>query len=163
DLCGEPTPLSHYLKYGASKGLSPARLFDRAHYVGQLSETLPDGIDALSHYLRGGRHALVNPHADFDTRFYLNEARTTQNPLLHRLRIDRVHVPHLFGLEDSLAEILSRLELPFDLTLHDYYLLSPNPHLSTRDGRYVGLPALENEDALLATSLPAPPSSVRDW
>src|SRR5205823_963582 len=89
------------------KGLSPARLFDPAYYVSQLSDRLPDGADPLSHYLRGGPRVSVSPHPNFNTRFYLENApggRSALNPLVHYQTLGRskgARTTRAFSLEND--------------------------------------------------------------
>src|SRR6185437_3213268 len=50
----------------------------------------------------------------------------------------RIHVHHVLGINSFARLLAEKSKLPLDLTVHDYYLLSPNPHLTGVDNRFVG-------------------------
>jgi len=51
--------------------------------------------------------------------------------------VERVHVHHRMGLHELIDKILAALDLPYDVTLHDYYSLAPSPHLQAKDGSFI--------------------------
>ena len=78
--------------------------------------------------------------------------------------VARVHVHHLLGNEHYLHKLVKELALPFDFTLHDYYVLSPQPFLVGLDNRFVGEDFEESGEELLACSVaPLRPRSLKDW
>jgi glycosyltransferase involved in cell wall biosynthesis len=84
--------------------------------------------------------------------------------LLAACRIGRVHVHHLLGCETVLRRLLHGLGVPFDLTLHDYYLLAPNPFLLTEPSGFVGDAVSPPEAELLqAAWTQPPPTSLASW
>jgi glycosyltransferase involved in cell wall biosynthesis len=95
------------------------------------------------------------------------DARTQWNELLALLRecnIARLHIHHLQGSEHYLRALVRELGLPFDFTAHDYYALSPQPHLIGRDGRFVGENlAAKAEELLEMSAAPTRPRSLTDW
>lgn len=83
---------------------------------------------------------------------------------LRECRTMRLHVNHILGHESYLSALIESLAVPFDVTVHDYYLLSPQPHLTDPDGRYVGDDLLAAADKLLAAAFgPSPPASLAEW
>src|SRR5690554_3942407 len=48
--------------------------------------------------------------------------------LLRQLQFDRVHLHHVHGWSVELVALIQSLALPLDITLHDYYLMSPRYH-----------------------------------
>lgn len=46
------------------------------------------------------------------------------------LKLSRIHIHHLHGWSKSIVDFVLQLSVPIDITLHDYYLLSPNYHQS---------------------------------
>ncbi|MDW8311629.1 MAG: class I SAM-dependent methyltransferase [Burkholderiales bacterium] len=66
---------------------------------------------------------------------------------LRALGCARVHVHHLHGWPSEVHTLIERLGLPIDITLHDYALISPRYHLEDAQGRYVGLPPEEDDQA----------------
>lgn len=49
---------------------------------------------------------------------------------LKSLGFTRIHLHHVHGWPPRLLQLITRLDLPLDITLHDYYLVSPHFHLS---------------------------------
>lgn len=68
--------------------------------------------------------------------------------VVRAIGVTRVHVHHLWGNEGYLRDFLSGLRLPWDVTIHDFYLIGPQAQLTGPDGRYVG-GGDENSDLLL--------------
>lgn len=60
--------------------------------------------------------------------------------LLQQLGVSRLHIHHLMGNESYIQSFIDALKLPYDVTLHDYYLLSPQPHLTDENDRFAGEP-----------------------
>jgi glycosyltransferase involved in cell wall biosynthesis len=84
--------------------------------------------------------------------------------LLRDCRVSRVHIHHLFGNEHYLRRLIEALNVPFDYTLHDYYALSPQPHLVGPDGRFVGEDLEAAEEKLLTSGIVRTrPASLRQW
>jgi glycosyltransferase involved in cell wall biosynthesis len=52
--------------------------------------------------------------------------------------VGRVHVHHHYGNEHYLRRLIDVLDIFYDFTVHDYYTLSPHPHLIAPNGRFVG-------------------------
>lgn len=60
--------------------------------------------------------------------------------LLRSCNVRRVHVHHLVGLGFDLRELIERLRVPFDFTVHDYFPICPQVHLLSPSGEYCGEP-----------------------
>ncbi len=58
--------------------------------------------------------------------------------LLGQIGIDHVDIHHAIGFETELEDLLARLAIPYDVTLVDYHLIARQPHLTGRDGIFVG-------------------------
>jgi GT2 family glycosyltransferase len=65
--------------------------------------------------------------------------------------VSRVHVHHVMGLDVDLRRLIRGLGVPFDLTVHDWFLICPQvnllPHL---DGQYCGEPDQAGCNACIA-------------
>ena len=59
---------------------------------------------------------------------------------LQSLAVKRIHVHNLQENEPYLRRLIDALDVPFDFTLHDYYLLSPLLHLTDETGKFAGEP-----------------------
>ncbi len=60
--------------------------------------------------------------------------------ILRGIGVERLHVHHLMGNERYLEGLVRALDCPTDLTIHDYFLLSPTINLTGADGRFLGEP-----------------------
>jgi GT2 family glycosyltransferase/glycosyltransferase involved in cell wall biosynthesis len=56
--------------------------------------------------------------------------------LLRYIGVSRVHIHHLLGTEEITRDLLTQLDLPYDFTLHDYYMIDGNPTLTDVTGLY---------------------------
>lgn len=86
--------------------------------------------------------------------------------ILRTLNISHVHIHHLWGNEVYLRALVDRLDVPIALTLHDYYLLAPQPHLCDEKGMFVGDPIEQAEEVLVKNALTEEGTSVislADW
>lgn len=52
------------------------------------------------------------------------------------LGISRIHFHHLIGIDPIILRLANDLGRPYDVTLHDYYLIHKNPTLTDQSGRY---------------------------
>ncbi len=59
---------------------------------------------------------------------------------LRELAFDRVHVHHLHGWPRAVLSLIDELNLPIDITLHDYFFACPQYHFSDENDRYCGEP-----------------------
>jgi GT2 family glycosyltransferase/glycosyltransferase involved in cell wall biosynthesis len=61
--------------------------------------------------------------------------------LLNSFNIRRVHVHHLIGFSFDLRELIERLQVPFDVTVHDFFSICPQVHLlRALSDKYCGEP-----------------------
>lgn len=76
------------------------------------------------------------------------------NDLLRVLRaanVSRVHIHHLFGMDVDIRALIGRLDVPFDVTVHDYYAICPQVNLLPwADSRYCGEPGPAGCNACIA-------------
>jgi glycosyltransferase involved in cell wall biosynthesis len=76
----------------------------------------------------------------------------------------RVHIHHWLGSETFLRRLIGDLSLPFDVTLHDHYVLAPQPFLVGRAGRFVGEDlAVAFAELSSAGYSPSRPTSLQEW
>lgn len=59
---------------------------------------------------------------------------------LRHLGVTRVHVHQLFTVPVDVRQLIDRLDVEFDFTVHDYHTLCPRVHFKTRDDAYCGEP-----------------------
>ncbi len=71
--------------------------------------------------------------------------------LLRSMQVARIHIHHLMGMQMDMRALISRLGVPFDLTVHDYYALCPQINLLPwRDSLYCGEPDVAGCNACIA-------------
>src|SRR5262249_30395458 len=92
---------------------------------------------------------------DDDVKIDLSTDLSRAVKILRRLQIARVDVLHTIGLESRIVPLLHTLDVPFDVTFLDYYLLSTQPHLGDSNGRFVGDDKL-NQDGSPLRETPSP-------
>lgn len=85
--------------------------------------------------------------------FPFNETRELKN-FLFALGLARIHIHHIKGWESHIADLLKLLDVPFDVTLHDYYFLHINPALTDKRGYFVADSAQRDEICAEAIAFP---------
>ncbi|MCG8415990.1 MAG: glycosyltransferase, partial [Pseudomonadales bacterium] len=73
---------------------------------------------------------------------------------LFSLSLARIHIHHVKGWEGRIYDLLQLLDVPYDITLHDYYFLHVNPALVDKRGHFCVEP--RSRDALSADAIPFP-------
>ena len=119
------------------------------HHMGGGTEKhvreLADATDARSRaiLLKPFRQGVVRVSLGVDEELpglNFNWSDATQREALLRLLryvgISRVHIHHVLRLEDMLPQLLADLSLPYDVTLHDYFLIDGNPTLTDESGLF---------------------------
>ena len=78
--------------------------------------------------------------------------------------VTRVHIHHTIGLEFDLRELLHRIALPFDVTLHDYYGICPQVNLLPRlEGAFCGEPGPAICNACIADRVSHGACEILSW
>jgi len=99
------------------------------------------------------------PEMIFDDR----SAMEDRIAVLRELGVTRVHVHHVLYNERWLPEFLERAGWPYDITLHDYYFISPQPHLLDESDRFVGDDRLDDEILTRPYWPGVPVMNLVDW
>lgn len=60
--------------------------------------------------------------------------------LLKSCGVDRVHLHHSLGMPLPMMPLIRSLQIPFDITVHDYFAICPQVTLTCADGEYCGEP-----------------------
>lgn len=119
----------------------------------QLGGGVQRHIASLVHQLAGQAHvlllrattrgtALSVPAVDGHPEISLSGERVgDMTKLLRSCGVSRAHVHHLSGMDLDARKLLHRLDVPFDLTVHDYFALCPQVNLLPwREAHYCGEP-----------------------
>jgi glycosyltransferase involved in cell wall biosynthesis/GT2 family glycosyltransferase len=86
----------------------------------------------------------ANPDDGVDVTFIWEQTHVLLQDILWAAGVSRVHVHHLLGfVEHQLRHLVLALGVPFDLTIHDYYLICPQVFLNDFYGNYCGEPNAE--------------------
>ncbi|WP_263143245.1 class I SAM-dependent methyltransferase [Pseudomonas sp. RIT-PI-AD] len=82
---------------------------------------------------------------------------------LRSLGVSRIHFHHTIGVHLQFLLLPEKLDVPYDVTVHDYYLACPQVTLADAQGRYCGAPDEAGCNACLAER-PAPGGSdIATW
>lgn len=79
---------------------------------------------------------------------------------LFALSLVRVHIHHVKGWESHIDRILEVLDVPYDITLHDYYFIHKNPALANRLGYFCA--EKDERDAVSSEAIPLPKGMTGD-
>lgn len=119
--------LTHHLGGGTKK------------HIRELASWLTDDMDTLIiRPVEGGGARLSFGATDEapDLFFSLPQMYPQLLELLRLLGVSRLHFHHTLGLETCLWGLSEDLQLPFDITLHDYYFINAHPSQTDAKGRY---------------------------
>ena len=84
-----------------------------------------------------------DPSEGLDLRWRLPAGVESLAALVRSFGVTRAHVHHTLGLPLDLRELLRLLDVPFDVTVHDFYNICPRVRLAKPVGRYCGGPEEE--------------------
>jgi GT2 family glycosyltransferase/glycosyltransferase involved in cell wall biosynthesis len=71
--------------------------------------------------------------------------------LLRSMNVSRVHIHHLLGMDMDIRTLIQSLDVPFDVTVHDYYAICPQINLLPwRHSLYCGEPDIAGCNACIA-------------
>jgi len=101
-------------------------------------------------------------HFDFALHFSLTDDWSFLLSVLRSLDFDRVHFHHLMRVPEKIWTIAQVLNLEYDVTLHDYYMVNGNPTLTDGNGIYVENPA--DREAKCVEHYPVPQGlTLNQW
>ena len=119
--------LTHHLGGGTKK------------HIRELSDWLSQDMDSLViRPVEGGGARLYFGASDDAAELYfsLPDMYPQLVKLLQVCGIERLHFHHTLGLETCLWGLPQALNVPFDITLHDYYFINAHPSQTDAKGRY---------------------------
>jgi glycosyltransferase involved in cell wall biosynthesis len=121
----------------------------RRRLLERCAETRDDGLRPvllLPGPTAGGvRHAAISdadPDAYPNLTFALPNEREALTSLLRAERPTHVELHHWLGHDVSVFDLVRRLEVPYDVVVHDYSWFCPRITLTGPDGRYCGEPSV---------------------
>lgn len=109
-------------------------------HVRDLARSLDGRAEPLLLQPAGGRHVALRTFDDAPAalHFEREEEWATLLEVLRAIGIDRVHFHHVHGFPPAVLELPAALGAPHDVTLHDYFPLCPNYHLTDGAGNFCG-------------------------
>ena len=110
----------------ASHGHIPAVFVPSAGGSSTSEPSLEDGVRVYRENVGPGYRQTV-----FLSTFWNRSAHTTFRRVIDMERPDLVHIQHLMGLPASLVSELNRRQIPYILTLHDFYFVCANAQMLT--------------------------------
>ena len=73
---------------------------------------------------------------------------------LKALRPSRINIIHTIGLQEYIADLVHRLEVPYDVTFTDYHHFSTTPHFEDASGRFIGDEAVTCFAKMASSNIP---------
>jgi glycosyltransferase involved in cell wall biosynthesis len=83
--------------------------------------------------------------------------------MLRGIGVARLHFHHVNGLPQAILDLPRELGVPYDCTLHDYFAICPQYHLTDAYGRYCGEPDRAGCETCLAHRHPQWPLDIEAW
>jgi GT2 family glycosyltransferase/glycosyltransferase involved in cell wall biosynthesis len=84
--------------------------------------------------------------------------------VLRSVNVTRAHIHHLIGIDFDPRELLQKLDVPFDLTVHDYFAICPQVNLLPwLQGAYCGEPPPALCNACIADRPSHGARDITDW
>jgi len=140
-----PMPVVVFIAHGWGGGVR-RHMQDLASFVRDRCEVLtlePAAGDTVKLYW-------ARADEEFAAYFSLPHDLPKLASLLQSLRVARLHFHHVHMLPRAVLDLPAAAEVPYDVTLHDYYPICPQYQLVTSDGRYCGEPATAGCNACIA-------------
>lgn len=99
---------------------------------------------------------------DFSLDFSLQDDWSVLLTVLRALNFERVHFHHLMRVPEKVWTIAQVLNLEYDVTLHDYYMINGNPTLT--DGSGIFVERLEERELKCVEHYPVPQGlTLNQW
>lgn len=138
---GRPSVLmiTHNLDGGTSK------------HVKELADHMADRIHVFVARMLSPQHlslSLVSDAGPLELHFKWPAQSKLFAGALKAIGISRIHIHHIKGAEPLIEYLRENSELPYDVTLHDYYLINGNPALADKTGHFCA--DLQTRDAICA-------------
>ena len=73
---------------------------------------------------------------DFENQIYNSKLATVYEEILDKLDVDIVHINHLINHSFDLIDILIKKNIPYLLSVHDFYYICPSIHLINENYQY---------------------------
>lgn len=157
-LSHSPRPRVLFLAHDRGGG-TWRHMWDLAMLLGDRLEVLVlhpgSGGQVCLMWLRGGEHLKV--------ALRWPQERCLLLALLRQLGVGRMHIHHLVDLPAGLDQLASWLNIPYDLTVHDYYAICPRITLTGIEDRYCGEPDSIGCNRCIRRWPQATRSSIEAW
>ncbi|MBK1641619.1 hypothetical protein CKO12_06970 [Chromatium okenii] len=157
-LAQSPLPRLLFISHDLGGGVD-RHIRELAQWLESKAEVLvlrPDGDDGLTlNWQRRSEDASLN--------FQRQQDFPRLRSLLRALRISRVHIQHLLGIADVAQQILDALNVPYDLTVHDFFPICPRINLMHSAGHFCAQPPEVECNRCLAMDRLARSRDIAAW
>jgi len=157
-LAASPRPTIVFVSHAWGGGIR--------RYMNDLAALVSPNADVL--YLEPGGDDIVRlswPRVGeaFAAWFHLPQDMPALAAMLREIGVARLHFHHVHGLPQSILELPTESGAPYDVTLHDYFAICPQYHLTDERGRYCGEPDREGCETCLAHRHAQWPLDIGAW
>ncbi len=157
-LARSPLPRLLFISHDLGGGVD-RHIRDLAQWLESKAEVLvlrPDGDDGLTlNWQRRSEDASLN--------FQRQKDFPRLRSLLRALRISRVHIQHLLGIADVAQQIVDALNVPYYLTVHDFFPICPRITLMHSAGHFCDQPPEAECNRCLAMDRRARSRDIVTW
>lgn len=157
-LAASPRPAIVFVSHAWGGGIR--------RYMNDLAALIPRNADVL--YLEPGgddavRLSWPRDGEAFAAWFHLPQDMRALAEMLREIGVARLHFHHVHGLPQSILDLPREAAVPYDCTLHDYFAICPQYHLTDERGRYCGEPDREGCETCLANRHAQWPLDIDAW
>lgn len=157
-LAASPRPAIVFVSHAWGGGIR--------RYMNDLATLVAPDADVL--YLEPGGDGAVKlswPREGeaFAAWFRLPQDMPALAAMLREIGVARLHFHHVHGLPQSILDLPREVGVPYDCTLHDYFAICPQYHLTDERGRYCGEPDREGCETCLAHRHAQWPLDIAAW
>ena len=121
-----------HISHGIGGGVGQ-HIAELAHELRSTTFNLVLAPEGNGHYVR---LTLGSTKASDSLLFNISQDPEGLLELLRSLKLSFIHYHHVLRLDENLVQLARHLELPYVITVHDFYLLSGNPTLTDENGQY---------------------------
>ena len=126
-------------------------------HIQELSNYLQDNINAVVLRTDKNNQIVLSLGSQIDSKSFRFTLPDDYHELLRILRfihISKLHIHHTKGIHHSLLNLSHDLQVPFDVTMHDYYFINANPTLIGETAQFCEYP--KSRDQLCNMAYPVP-------
>ncbi|NVO99670.1 glycosyltransferase [Photobacterium damselae subsp. damselae] len=120
-----------------------------AQHIDELEKEFYNKVDFLKIYPSNTSQSVCLSFGNEVNDKYIFELPSDFELLVNILKyigIDSLHIHHTIGLHESVLSLPKLLNVDYDVTIHDYFLINGNPTLTNKYGEFAGDDILIRDD-----------------